>query len=68
MPSYDSTNYDPPAPVAEVTLRDPKSGASVPNVHLLVATGADVTRDVLCELRLVLDGPRREWSDEPVTH
>ena len=43
MPSYDGTHYDPPAPIAQVTLRDMNSGALLPNVVLLVDTGADVT-------------------------
>ena len=43
MPSYDAAHFDPPAPVAHVTLRDPHSGATVPDVLLLVDTGADVT-------------------------
>lgn len=43
MPSYDGANFDPPAPVAEVVLRNPESGTNVPGVLLLVDTGADVT-------------------------
>lgn len=42
MPSYDALHYNPPAPVAEVTLRA-ASGATVPNVLLLLDTGADTT-------------------------
>ena len=43
MPSYDAAHFDPPAPVARVILRNPHSGATVPDVLLLVDTGADVT-------------------------
>jgi predicted aspartyl protease len=43
MPSYDASHFDPPAPVAHVTLRNPHSGAMVSDVPLLVDTGADVT-------------------------
>src|SRR5712692_3082474 len=43
MPSYDASHFDPPAPVARVTLRDPQRRATVSDVLLLVDTGADVT-------------------------
>ena len=43
MPSYDASHFDPPAPVARVTLRNPHNGAMVSNVLLLLDTGADVT-------------------------
>ena len=43
MPQYDSLRYDPPAPVANMALRDMNSGASVSDVFLLLDTGADVT-------------------------
>ena len=43
MPRYDTSHFDPPAPVARVTLRTPQSGATVPDVLLLVDTGADIT-------------------------
>jgi predicted aspartyl protease len=43
MPSYDALHFDPPAPTAEVTLRDPRSGAMVSDVLLLLDTGADAT-------------------------
>ena len=43
MPSYDASHFDPPAPVAHVTLRNPHSGATVSDVLLLVDTGADIT-------------------------
>jgi predicted aspartyl protease len=43
MPKYDHEEFDPPAPVARVTLRHPVTGASVSNVPMLIDTGADVT-------------------------
>jgi predicted aspartyl protease len=48
MPRYDASAYDPPAPVAIVTLRPVPGGASsagdsVQDVPLLIDTGADVT-------------------------
>ncbi len=43
MPSYDASHFDPPAPVARVTLCNPHSRATVSDVVLLVDTGADVT-------------------------
>ena len=43
MPNYDAENFDPPAPVAYVTLRNPATGASLSDVPMLIDTGADVT-------------------------
>jgi predicted aspartyl protease len=43
MPSYDASDFDPPAPVARVVLRNSQSGATVSDVPLLLDTGADVT-------------------------
>jgi predicted aspartyl protease len=43
MSSYDASRFDPPAPVAHVTLRNPDNGARVSDVLLLFDTGADVT-------------------------
>jgi len=43
MPSYDASHFEPPAPVAQVTLRNLHSGATVSDVLLLLDTGADVT-------------------------
>jgi hypothetical protein len=43
MLSYDAAHFDPPAPVAHVTLRNPHSGATVPDMLLLLDTGADLT-------------------------
>jgi len=43
MPTYDDTLFDPPAPLAKVTLRSLQSGNSVPDVPMLLDSGADVT-------------------------
>lgn len=43
MPAYDSNWFDPPAPLAFVTLHEAESGASVPDVPMLLDSGADVT-------------------------
>ena len=43
MPAYDATLFDPPAPLAMVTVRSPTTGESVDNVAMLIDTGADVT-------------------------
>ena len=124
MPEYDAESFDPPAPVAYVTLRDLATGMSSFDVPMLIDAGADVTllprehiermgvtpdedvlyeiqgydgqakmadmvqleliflgrkfkgqfllidqpmgilgRNILNDLRIVLDGPRREWSE-----
>ena len=43
MPAYDTELFDPPAPLARVTLRNPENGADLSNVLMLLDTGADVT-------------------------
>lgn len=43
MPPYDSTLFDPPAPLAKVGLRNPDSGIILSNINMLLDTGADVT-------------------------
>ena len=43
MPSYDAAHFDPPAPVALVTLRNQESNATTGEVPLLLDTGADLT-------------------------
>jgi hypothetical protein len=40
---YDEILFDPPAPLARVTLRDPATGANVVGVPMLLDSGADVT-------------------------
>jgi len=43
MPPYDDRLFVPPAPVLNARLRNPQSGTIVPEVRLLIDTGADVT-------------------------
>jgi hypothetical protein len=43
MPRYESGAFDPPAPVARVTLRAPGSGREAIDVAMLIDSGADVT-------------------------
>lgn len=43
MPSYDITLFNPPAPVTNVTVLDPESGAIASDVPMLIDTGSDVT-------------------------
>ncbi len=43
MSAYDTQLFDPPAPLARVTLRNPENGAVLSNVLMLLDTGADVT-------------------------
>jgi hypothetical protein len=43
MPTYDSNLFNPPAPVARVTLRDPGSGNTASDVLMLIDSGADIT-------------------------
>jgi len=43
MPKYDAENFDPPAPVAYVTLHNSATGVSLSNVPMLIDIGADVT-------------------------
>jgi hypothetical protein len=43
MPAYDGKLFNPPAPLASVTLRHPSSGAAVSGVPMLLDTGADIS-------------------------
>lgn len=43
MPEYDTENFEPPAPVAFVILRNPVTGVMLPDVPMLIDTGADAT-------------------------
>jgi hypothetical protein len=43
MPAYDAEQFDPPAPLAQVTLRNLDNGAIQPDVPMLLDSGADVT-------------------------
>ncbi len=43
MPVYDIIQFDPPAPLAQVILRNPDNGETQSNVPMLMDSGADVT-------------------------
>ena len=43
MPAYDATLFNPPAPLALVTLRNRETGEALPDVPMLLDSGADVT-------------------------
>ena len=43
MPAYDSTQFDPPAPLALVTLRNPENDTVVTDVPMLIDSGSDLT-------------------------
>jgi hypothetical protein len=56
MPLYDVNRFDPPAPVANVIIRHPATGASLSDVPMLIDSGADVTlipREVIENLEIV---------------
>ena len=58
MPAYDSSLFDPPAPLARVTLRALNNGNAVTDVPMLIDSGADVTlipESFVDDLRLHLD-------------
>jgi hypothetical protein len=40
MPAYDSTRFDPPAPVAAVALRNPQTSAVWSDIPMLLDSGA----------------------------
>jgi hypothetical protein len=35
MPPYDATQFEPPAPLARVTLRNPKNGSTSSDIPML---------------------------------
>jgi hypothetical protein len=43
MPRYDTGQFDPPAPLTRVTLRNPDTGTTSSDVPMLLDTGADVS-------------------------
>ena len=58
MPAYDSNRFNPPAPLARITLRDQKSGTTLSDVLMLIDTGADVTlvsQEVVVQLSVSVD-------------
>ncbi len=43
MPTYDSVQFEPPAPLARVSLRVPDGDNAVTDVPMLIDSGADLT-------------------------
>ncbi len=43
MPNYDAQHFDPPAPLAQVILRNPQNAAQLAAAPMLLDAGADVT-------------------------
>ncbi|SRR5712692_7239713 len=43
MPAYDDRFFTPPAPLANVILRNPEDGKTASEVPMLIDSGADVT-------------------------
>jgi predicted aspartyl protease len=43
MPAYDGARFQPPAPVATVTVSNPATGTAGADVPMLLDTGADVS-------------------------
>ncbi len=61
MTEYESSGFEPPAPVAIVTLRNPHNGKLRTDVQMLLDTGADVSlvpASTLNELELRPDRDR----------
>ncbi len=43
MPAYDAARFDPPAPLALVIVKSEQLGMVIPDVPMLLDTGADVS-------------------------
>ena len=67
MPTYDSNQFDPPAPLARVSLRVPEGEKAVTDVPMLIDSGADLTlipEGSVADLKLELDRvPPMSWRD-----
>ncbi len=76
MPACDATLFDPPPPLATVTVRSPTPGVSVDNVAMLIDTLGKVFRgqflivegshgilgrNVINSVSLIMDGPQLIW-------
>jgi predicted aspartyl protease len=62
MPAYDELRFSPPAPVAQVVLRNRDTGGTWPEVPMLIDTGADVTavpQEALTRLGLAATAGKR---------
>lgn len=43
MPPYDTSRFNPPAPVVQATVRNSQDGINASGISMLLDTGADVT-------------------------
>jgi hypothetical protein len=43
MPDYDDRRFEPPAPVARVSLRNPDSHQIISNIPMVIDSGADMS-------------------------
>jgi hypothetical protein len=76
MPAYDPTRFDPPAPLALVTVRSEQQGLLIRDVPMLLDTGADVSllpRSHVASLissdaeqyeLQAFDGTNRQWAEQ----
>ena len=53
MTAYDAGRFDPPAPLASVSLRHPETGATQSGVPMLIDSGADITLIPLASVNLL---------------
>jgi hypothetical protein len=53
MTAYDAGRFDPPAPLARVSLRHPVTGATLSDVPVLIDSGADITLIPLASVNLL---------------
>ncbi len=64
MPEYDTSQFNPPAPLAYVTLRNPDTGAVSSDVPMLLDSGADISlipQAIIPQLQLTI-APERQYE------
>jgi len=54
MPEYDRSIFNPPAPVAYVTLENPENNLKIENVPMLLDTGSDATLIPQCVVEKIV--------------
>ena len=62
MPGYENRNFEPPAPIAYVTLRNQQIEKIIYNVPMLIDTGADITmipQSAIDQLALKVDNEKQ---------
>jgi hypothetical protein len=65
MPAYDDNRFDPPAPVASVSLRHPDREGSIADVPMLIDSGADATllpKSAVASLGIIGTGERYQLA------